>query len=39
MRIIAPPKKNRKCSVCGKMLPTEEIITVNGKNYCPICGK
>ena len=21
------------------MLPTEEIITVNGKNYCPICGK
>ena len=21
------------------MFPTEEIITVNGKNYCPICGK
>ena len=21
------------------MLPTEKIITVNGKNYCPICGK
>nr|DAV73313.1 MAG TPA: DNA-directed RNA polymerase [Bacteriophage sp.]DAZ23675.1 MAG TPA: DNA-directed RNA polymerase [Caudoviricetes sp.] len=38
MRIIAP-RKNKKCSVCGKMFPTEEIITVNSKNYCSICGK
>jgi hypothetical protein len=21
------------------MFPFEEIITVNGKNYCPVCGK